>query len=153
MNHHLLTEGKNMNEFQIMSMLNSGLAMNGLFLIGFSFLAWFSGRASVIMHEKGNANLLGKIIVSAFSLTSIWYINMQFAYVSLGIRGAAHSMAVLKEETGSVSARGQSLIDNFNGSTEVPTFSLVNEPAGLVLVIALAMCLLSGIWMGDSNNE
>ena len=55
-----------MNEFQIMSMLNSGLAMNGLFLIGFSFLAWFSGRASVIMHEKGNANLLGKIIVSLF---------------------------------------------------------------------------------------
>ena len=71
----------------------------------------------------------------------------------LGISSASHSMAVLKEESGSVSARGQSLIDNFNGSTEVPTFSLVNEPAGLVLVIALAMCLLSGIWMGDSNNE
>ena len=142
-----------MNEFQIVSMMNSGLAMNGLFLIGFSFLAWFSGRASVIMHEKGNANLFGKIVVSAFSLTSIWYINMQFAYVSLGIRGAAHSMAVLKEETGSVSARGQSLIDNFGGSTEVPTFSLINEPAGLILVISLALCLLSGIWMGDSNND
>ena len=142
-----------MNEFQIVSMMNSGLAMNGLFLIGFSFLAWFSGRASVIMHEKGNANLFGKIVVSAFSLTSIWYINLQFAYVSLGIRGAAHSMAVLKEETGSVSARGQSLIDNFSGSTEVPTFSLINEPAGLILVISLALCLLSGIWMGDSNND
>ncbi|MDC0184780.1 hypothetical protein OAV10_01725 [Hyphomicrobiales bacterium] len=142
-----------MNEFQIWSTLNSGLAMNGLFLIGFSFLAWFSGRASVIMHEKGNANLFGKIVVSAFSLSSLWYINMQFSYVALGISSASHSMAVLKEESGSVSARGQSLIDNFNGSTEVPTFSLVNEPAGLVLVIALAMCLLSGIWMGDSNNE
>jgi len=78
---------------------------------------------------------------------------MQFAYVSLGIRGAAHSMAVLKEENGTVSARGKSHIENFNGSIEVPTFSLVNEPAGIVLVIALAMCLLSGIWMGDSNNE
>ncbi len=78
---------------------------------------------------------------------------MQFAYVSLGIRGAAHSMAILKEETGSVSARGQSLIDNFGGSTEVPTFSLINEPAGLILVISLALCLLSGIWMGDSNND
>ena len=142
-----------MNEFQIWSTLNSGLAMNGLFLIGFSFLAWFSGRASVIMHEKGNANLFGKIVVSAFSLSSLWYINMQFSYVALGISSASHSMAVLKEESGSISARGQSLIDNFNGSTEVPTFSLVNEPAGLVLVIALAMCLLSGIWMGDSNNE
>ena len=142
-----------MNEFQIWSTLNSGLAMNGLFLIGFSFLAWFSGRASVIMHEKGNANLFGKIVVSAFSLSSLWYINMQFSYVALGISSASHSMAVLKEESGSVSARGQSLIDNFNGSTEVPTFSLVNEPAGLILVIALAMCLLSGIWMGDSNNE
>ena len=142
-----------MNEFQIWSTLNSGLAMNGLFLIGFSYLAWFSGRASVIMHEKGNANLFGKIVVSAFSLSSLWYINMQFSYVALGISSASHSMAVLKEESGSVSARGQSLIDNFNGSTEVPTFSLVNEPAGLVLVIALAMCLLSGIWMGDSNNE
>ena len=142
-----------MNEFQIWSTLNSGLAMNGLFLIGFSFLAWFSGRASVIMHEKGNANLFGKIVVSAFSLSSLWYINMQFSYVALGISSASHSMAVLKEESGSVSARGQSLIDNFNGSTEVPTFSLVNEPAGLVLVVALAMCLLSGIWMGDSNNE
>ena len=142
-----------MSEFEIWSTLNSGLAMNGLFLIGFSFLAWFSGRASVIMHEKGNANLFGKIVVSAFSLSSLWYINMQFSYVALGISSASHSMAVLKEESGSVSARGQSLIDNFNGSTEVPTFSLVNEPAGLVLVIALAMCLLSGIWMGDSNNE
>ncbi len=105
------------------------------------------------MHEKGNANLFGKIVISAFSLTSIWYINLQFAYVSLGIRGAAHSMAVLKEETGSVSARGQSLIDNFGGSTEVPTFSLINEPAGLVLVISLALCLLSGIWMTNSNEN
>ena len=104
-----------MSEFEIWSTLNSGLAMNGLFLIGFSFLAWFSGRASVIMHEKGNANLFGKIVVSAFSLTSLWYINMQFSYVSLGISSAAHSMAVLKDETGSVSARGQSLIDNFSG--------------------------------------
>ena len=142
-----------MSEFEIWSTLNSGLAMNGLFLIGFSFLAWFSGRASVIMHEKGNANLFGKIVVSAFSLTSLWYINMQFSYVSLGISSASHSMAVLKDETGSVSARGQSLIDNFVGSTEVPTFSLINEPAGLILVISLALCLLSGIWMGDSNND
>lgn len=142
-----------MSEFQIISMMNSGLAMNGLFLIGFSFLAWFSGRASVIMHEKGNANLFGKIVISAFSLTSIWYINMQFAYVSLGIRGAAHSMAVLKEETGSVSARGQSLIDNFGGSTEVPTFSLFSEPLGLILVISLALCLLSGIWIDNSKEE
>ena len=142
-----------MSEFEIWSTLNSGLAMNGLFLIGFSFLAWFSGRASVIMHEKGNANLFGKIVVSAFSLTSLWYINMQFSSVSLGISSAAHSMAVLKDETGSVSARGQSLIDNFNGSTEVPTFSLINEPAGLILVISLALCLLSGIWMGESNND
>ena len=142
-----------MSEFEIWSTLNSGLAMNGLFLIGFSFLAWFSGRASVSMHEKGNANLFGKIVVSAFSLTSLWYINMQFSYVSLGISSASHSMAVLKDETGSVSARGQSLIDNFNGSTEVPTFSLINEPAGLILVISLALCLLSGIWMGESNND
>ena len=142
-----------MNEFEIMSSLNSGLAMNGLFLIGFSFLAWFSGRASVVMHEKGNANIFGKIVFSAFSLASVWYINMQFSYVSLGIKGASHSMAVLKEESGSISARGQSLIDNFNGSTEAPSFSLVNEPAGLILIISLALCLLSGIWMGDSNND
>ena len=142
-----------MNEFQIWSTLNSGLAMNGLFLIGFSFLAWFSGRASVIMHEKGNANLFGKIVVSAFSLTSLWYINMQFSYVALGISSASHSMAVLKEETGSISARGQGLIDNFGGSTEVPTFSLINKPAGLILIISLALCLLSGIWTGDSDNN
>ena len=142
-----------MSEFQIISMMNSGLAMNGLFLIGFSFLAWFSGRAAVIMHEKGNANLFGKIVISAFSLTSVWYINMQFAYVSLGIRGAAHSMAVLKEETGSVSARGQSLIDNFDGSTEVPTFSLFIVPSGLILVISLALCLLSGIWIDNSKEN
>tara|TARA_S200000501_G_scaffold146804_1_gene138599 strand:+ start:1887 stop:2330 length:444 start_codon:yes stop_codon:yes gene_type:complete len=146
-------EGKNMNEFQIWSTLNSGLAMNGLFLIGFSFLAWFSGRASVIMHEKGNANLFGKIVVSAFSLSSLWYINMQFSYVALGISSASHSMAVLKEESGSISARGQSLIDFFGGSTDVPTFSLVNEPAGLILVISIALCLLSGIWMSDSSND
>ena len=142
-----------MNEFQIWSTLNSGLAMNGLFLIGFSFLAWFSGRASVIMHEKGNANLFGKIVVSAFSLSSLWYINMQFSYVALGISSASHSMAVLKEESGSISARGQSLIDFFGGSTDVPTFSLVNEPAGLILVISIALCLLSGIWTSDSSND
>ncbi len=78
---------------------------------------------------------------------------MQFSYVALGISSASHSMAVLKEETGSISARGQGLIDNFGGSTEVPTFSLINEPAGLILVISLALCLLSGIWMGDSDNN
>ena len=52
-----------------------------------------------------------------------------------------------------MSARGQSLIDNFNGSTDVPTFSLISEPAGLILVISLAICLLSGIWMGNSSKD
>ena len=43
---------------------------------------------------------------------------MQFSYVALGISSASHSMAVLKEETGSISARGQGLIDNFGGILE-----------------------------------
>ena len=143
-----------MNESEIYQLMFSGLTVSGLFLIGFSFLTWFAGRCAVVTNESGNANIVSKILISAFALSSLWYVNLQFSYVALHINSASHSMAVLKDSGVDISARSSQLIDTFGGSSsEVPRLSLINEPIGIILVASIAIILLTAIWMGGSNND
>ncbi len=143
-----------MSETEIYQLMFSGLTVSGLFLIGFSFLTWFAGRCAVVTNEAGNSNLISKIVISAFALSSLWYVNLQFSYVALHINGAAHSLAVLKDSGAEISARSEQLVGLYGASSQnVPSLSLVNDPIGIVLIASIAIILLSGIWLSGSNEE
>ncbi|MEC9392081.1 MAG: hypothetical protein VYE11_01015 [Pseudomonadota bacterium] len=143
-----------MTENEIFQIMFAGLQTQGLFLIGFAFLTWFAGRCAVVANESGNANIVSKIVTSAFALSSLWYLNMQFSYVSLVLNNAAHNLAVLKDSGTEVSGFGQNFIETYNASSsQVPTISLINEPIAIILVVSIALILLSAIWMSDSNKE
>ena len=66
-----------MSEFEIQTVLNNSLIQQSLFMFAFLFAAWFSGRAAVVSNETGNANIISKIVITAFALSSIFYINLQ----------------------------------------------------------------------------
>ena len=137
-----------MTENEIFQIMFAGLQTQGLFLIGFAFLTWFAGRCAVV------ANIVSKIVTSAFALSSLWYLNMQFSYVSLVLNNAAHNLAVLKDSGTEVSGFGQNFIETYDASSsQVPTISLINEPIAIILVVSIALILLSAIWMNNSNND
>ena len=118
------------------------------------FLTWFAGRCAVVANESGNANIVSKIVTSAvFALSSLWYLNMQFSYVSLVLNNAAHNLAVLKDSGTEVSGFwSKHLLETYNASSSpVFTISLINEPIAIILVVSIALILLSAIWMSDKS--
>ena len=76
-----------MTENEIFQIMFAGLQTQGLFLIGFAFLTWFAGRCAVVANESGNANIVSKIVTSAFALSSLWYLNINSKYFFSGIEG------------------------------------------------------------------
>ena len=68
-----------MNEFEIQIVLNNSLIQQALYMFAFLFSTWFAGRCAVVTQEKGNANMLSKVVISAFALSSIYYVNCRFA--------------------------------------------------------------------------
>jgi len=144
-----------MGEVEITNIVQNGLINQALYLFAFAFLTWFAGRAAIVTNESGNANIFSKIVITAFGLSSIYYLNLQFAYVEWHLRGFGHSLAVLKESGGEISNRGIANIDLFGGSAnEVPDMNLIpSDPIALILIGSLTLIMLSAIWMNGSNND
>ena len=64
-----------MDEFQILSLFNSGLISNGLYTAAAFFLLWVAFRGALIIYNEG-APLLNKIFSTIFSL-GIVYVNLR----------------------------------------------------------------------------
>lgn len=145
-----------MSEFEINTLLNNGLIQQALYAFAFLFATWFAGRCAVVTNESGNANIFSKIVITGFGLSSIYYVNLQFAYVDFHIKNYAHSLYNLKESGAAISSRGESAIEIFGrgNASEVPGMSLLpSDPIGIVFVASLTLIILSAIWMGGSNND
>ena len=143
-----------MSEFEIQTVLNNSLIQQSLFMFAFLFSAWFSGRAAVVSNESGNANIISKIVITAFALSSIFYINLQVCYIDLHVNNYGHSLAVLKESGVDISARAEAAIEFFGSSaSEVPMLGFIPEsPIAIIFILSITLILLSGIWV-SGNKE
>ena len=100
----------NMSEFEIQTVLNNSLIQQALYMFAFLFATWFAGRCAVVTNESGNSNIISKIVITAFALSSIYYVNFQVVWIDLHIRNYGHSLAVLKESGADISASAQACL-------------------------------------------
>jgi hypothetical protein len=90
-----------------------------------------------------------KIAVTVFGLVSLFQFNLSGSWVRFSFETAAHSLAVLKESGAEVSARALSTIENMNGTTSVPEFSLVPDPIGILFLISVGYLIIGRLWLGQ----
>ena len=128
-----------MEEFQIWSVLNSGLIANAVFSAGIFFILWVAFRAANQLTNE--ASMLNKILLSLFSAGIIFNGLTTSAVLSLMLQNTAHGLT----EIGAVSAGATSFISRW-GVEGVPEMSLISNPimAGWWLVVAIM--LFGRIW-------
>ena len=137
-----------MNEVEIYSQLSNSLSTTALFGILWAFLLWVAGRSASIAIESG-AGIVMKIAVTVFGLVSLFQFNLSASWVRFSFENAAHSLAVLKESGGELSARAISTIENMNGSTAVPEFSLTPDPIGILFLLSVGYLIIGRLWLGQ----
>ena len=136
-----------MNEVAIYSQLSNSLATTALFGILWAFLLWVAGRSASVAIESG-AGIVMKIAVTVFGLVSLFQFNLSGSWVRFSFETAAHSLAVLKESGADLSARALSTIENMNGSTVVPEFSLIPDPIGVLFILSVCYLIIGIFWLG-----
>ncbi len=144
-----------MSEFEIQTVLSNSLIQQALYMFAFLFSTWFAGRCAVVTNEQGNSNLASKILISAFALSSIYYVNFQICWIDLHIKNYGHSLAALKASGTELSARAESAIELFGANaSEVPTLGMIpDNPVAIIFVISITLIILTGIWTGGSNQD
>ena len=136
-----------MNEVEIYSQLSNSLAATALFGILWAFLLWVAGRSASVAIES-DAGIVMKIAVTVFGLVSLFQFNLTVSWVRFSFETAAHSLAVLKAG-GELSARAISTIENMNGSTAVPEFSLTPDPIGILFLLSVGYLIIGRLWLGS----
>ena len=134
-----------MDEFQILSLFNSGLISNGLYTAAAFFLLWVAFRGALIIYNEG-APLLNKILSTIFSL-GIVYANLRnLALLDVNWESTAYSLSQLEN----LSEQGQRFVafrEQFGG-VGIPEFSLIpNDPILLVWWIVVIIMLMASTWM------
>ena len=85
-----------MTEMQIWNIMQMGLISNAMYFVGMVLMTWLGFRFAAKMREEQNAELVGKILVSAFYVMvglSFFNVNMIAGDI---ISTAANSMAELE---------------------------------------------------------
>mgnify|MGYP000742939611 FL=1 len=128
-----------MEEFQLWSVLNSGLISNAIYQAGIFFILWVAFRAANQLTNEDS--ILKKILLSLFSAGIIFNGLTLSAILSLVLQNTAYGLS----EIGAVSVGATSFISNW-GVEGVPEMSLISNPimAGWWLVVAIM--LFGRIW-------
>ena len=128
-----------MEEFQLWSVLNSGLISNAIYQAGIFFILWVAFRAANQLTNEDP--ILNKILLSLFSAGIIFNGLTLSAFLSLVLQNTANGLS----EIGAVSGVATGFISRW-GVEGVPEMSLISNPimAGWWLVVAIM--LFGRIW-------
>ena len=126
-----------MNEYQILSNMNSGLISNAIYFAGIAFLLWVAFRAANQMRAE-DAGILNKTLVSLFSLGIIFNGLFTGAIAFQIIEGTAYSLSQLE----SMSAYSQAFVDAYDATppeagTNVFTANPINTGWWLVITVMI----------------
>ncbi len=109
-----------MEEFQLWSVLNSGVISNAIYQAGIFFILWVAFRAA---NQVTNEDpMLNKILLSLFSAGIIFNGLTVSAILSLVLQNTAYGLS----EIGAVSVGATSFISNW-GVEGVPEMSLISN--------------------------
>ena len=136
-----------MEEFQIWTLWASNRAGTALVSIGIILAIWLSLRIAAATRASDEANVIAKIISTAFGL-----IVVAFAWQLYTIGGylwivTARAITDLKEQNGSISEGAQAYLE-YVGTTEALT---TPTPLGIAFLAVVTIIILTQIWLPKQN--
>ena len=134
---------------QIMEANIGLLQANAAFFVGWSILLWMMFRGVTNANIYG-ANTFGKALHSVISLCVVAY----FFSVYGNIRSLINNWAMALSETSEELPGGLVMFVERTGATEYTNPSLIpSDPIGLVLMIAIVVGLIAGMWTAPGPKE
>ncbi|MEL0198420.1 MAG: hypothetical protein VW905_00225 [Gammaproteobacteria bacterium] len=134
---------------QIMETNIGLLQANAAFFVGWSILLWMMFRGVTNANIYG-ANTFGKALHSVISLCVVAF----FFSVYGNIRSLINNWAMALSETSEELPGGLVMFVERTGATEYTNPSLIpSDPIGLVLMIAIVVGLIAGMWTAPGPKE
>ena len=134
---------------QIMEANIGLLQANAAFFVGWSILLWMMFRGVTNANIYG-ANTFAKALHSVISLCVVAF----FFGVYGNIRSLINNWAMALSETSEELPGGLVMFVERTGATEYTNPSLIpSDPIGLVLMIAIVVGLIAGMWTAPGPKE
>ena len=131
-----------MNEYEIYSVMNSGLIANAIYTAGIFFLLWVAFRAANQVRAEGSS-LVIKSLVSLFSLGII----LNGLVVSSILENLLQNTAYGLSQLDSISAGSQSFIDFYGSGTVAEAGNIFGgNPIMLAWWLVVTIIIMGRIW-------
>jgi len=131
-----------MDELQVWTLFSSNRIGTGLVSIGIILAIWLSLRIAAATRASDEANILTKILSSAFGLTVVAFAWQQYTIAGNIRVASAQSLSGLKENGAELSNVAEGFIANVG--TE---FSTTPVPLGIVFLAVTAIIIVLQIWL------
>jgi len=132
-----------MEEFQIWSIWSSNRIGTSLMGIGTILGVWLAMRIALATRNSDEADLVQKIISSAFGIVILFAAWINFTMATNTMISSAIALTQLKAETGSISSVAEGYI-NYVGTTDPATMPM---PLGIAFIVVSGLIILGQIWM------
>ena len=132
-----------MEEFQIWSIWSSNRIGTSLMGIGTILGVWLAMRIALATRNSDEADLVQKIISSAFGIVILFAAWINFTMATNTMISSAIARTQLKAETGSISSVAEGYI-NYVGTTDPATMPM---PLGIAFIVVSGLIILGQIWM------
>ena len=132
-----------MEEFQIWSIWSSNRIGTSLMGIGTILGVWLAMRIALATRNSDEADLVQKIISSAFGIVILFIAWINFTMATNTMISSAIALTQLKAETGSISSVAEGYI-NYVGTTDPATMPM---PLGIAFIVVSGLIILGQIWM------
>jgi len=132
-----------MEEFQIWSIWSSNRIGTSLMGIGTILGVWLAMRIALATRNSDEADLVQKIISSAFGIVILFVAWINFTMATNTMISSAIALTQLKAETGSISSVAEGYI-NYVGTTDPATMPM---PLGIAFIVVSGLIILGQIWM------
>jgi|TARA_B110000444_G_scaffold120306_1_gene113153 hypothetical protein len=111
--------------------------------IGTILGVWLAMRIALATRNSDEADLVQKIISSAFGIVILFAAWINFTMATNTMISSAIALTQLKAETGSISSVAEGYI-NYVGTTDPATMPM---PLGIAFIVVSGLIILGQIWM------
>jgi|TARA_B100001175_G_C19384230_1_gene578117 hypothetical protein len=111
--------------------------------IGTILGVWLAMRIALATRNSDEADLVQKIISSAFGVVILFIAWINFTMATNTMISSAIALTQLKAETGSISSVAEGYI-NYVGTTDPATMPM---PLGIAFIVVSGLIILGQIWM------
>ena len=132
-----------MEEYQIWSIWSSNRIGTSLMGIGTILGVWLSMRIALATRNSDEADIVQKIISSAFGVVILLFAWVNFTLATNTFISSAIALTQLKETSGTISTVAEGYID-YVGTIDPAT---IPTPLGIAFIVVSGLIIFGQIWL------